>query len=172
MSLTKWQLKDNNVNSIQNDTSWPRIFLCPYLRREMYMFLCNYSFITSPFWRQKTMVCCIHTTPFPKCHVCMSERQSNMTAIYAHWIGWKLLARSLRPCSPKRIGEEADKGGKSPVKFWILGCQGAFATAGTPMCPQTQQLYGRVRACSELQQKRCFSHTHTHTHACTHTPFP
>lgn len=35
------------------------------------------------------------------------------------------------------------------------------------MCPQTQQLYERVAACSELQQKRVHAHTHANAH--THT---
>lgn len=39
------------------------------------------------FEDSRTMVCCILTTPFPKCHMCASECQSNMTAIYTHRIG-------------------------------------------------------------------------------------
>lgn len=37
------------------------------------------------------------------------------------------------------------------------------------MCPQTQQLYQRVAACSDLQQKRVHVHMHAHTHTHTHS---
>lgn len=75
--------------------------------------------------------------PLPGNHMCTSERQSNTTAIYTHWVRWKVLGLSLRPRSPKRMGKKTDKAGKRPVHFYILGCLGCFPMAGTQTCTQT-----------------------------------
>ncbi len=127
-------------------------------------FLCNYSFITSLVWRQENHhVLCSHwiSSPLPGPHMCASDRQSNMTAIYTHWVRWKVLGLSLRPRSPKRMGKKTDKAGKRPVNFYILGCLGCFPMAGTLTCTQTHSSYTDV--CERVQQK------HRHTHTVTNT---
>lgn len=158
-------LKADNVEPILCSISWYGIYAnsSAWSRRtliwrnvEHCWFLCNYSFITSLVWRQENHhVLCSHwvSSPLPGPHMWASDRQSNMTAIYTHWVRWKVLGLSLRPRSPKRMGKKTDKAGKRPVNFYILGCLGCFPMAGT------QQLYGCVCvwACAGLQQKR----THT-----------
>lgn len=117
-------------------------------------FLCNYSFITSLVGGQGSQSCTVFSrSVFPSSrasHMCTSDRQSNMTAIYTHWARWKVLAPSLRPRSPKRMRKKTDKaGGKRPVNSCILGCLGCFRMAA--MCaPVLQQI-------------------HTHTHALSNT---
>lgn len=125
-------------------------------------FLCNYSFITSLVWRQENhRVLCSHRifSPLPGPHMCTSDRQSNMTAIYTHWVRWKVLGLSLRPRSPKRMGKKTDKAGKRPVNFYILGCLGCFPTAGTLTCTQTNSSYTDV--CERVQSYSRNTDTHS-----------
>ena len=157
--------KANNVDPILNSVSRKGIYANVSVRTvrnlirgnvEQCRIMCNYSFITSSACRlQKTnRVRRSHriSSPLPGHHMCTSERQSYMTAIYSHWVRWKVLALSLRPRSPKRMGKETDKAGKRPVNFDILGCLGCFPMAGTRTC---MQLYRCVWAWN--------THTHTHT---------
>lgn len=125
-------------------------------------FLCNYSFITALVRRQENqhaLRSCWSSSPLPGHRMCTSDRQSNMTAIYTHWVRWKLLALSLRPRSPKRMGEEADKAGKRPVNFYILGCLGCFPVAGAPTCTHTHG--SCTDECERVQS--CSRDTDTHT---------
>lgn len=97
----------------------------------------------------------------PGHHMCASDRQSNMTAIYTHWVRWKVLGLSLRPRSPKRMGKETDKAGKRPVNFYILGCLGCFPTAGnTAVHADSQQPHERAQSCKQK---------HRHMRAATNT---
>ena len=118
-------------------------------------FWCNYSFICR---RRRHRVLCSHWISSPRAghHMCTSERQSNMAAIYTLWVRWKLLAPSLRPRSPKRMGKKTDKAGKRPVNFYILGCLGCFPMAGRNT---------GVHARSQQLQCVCGVTAHTHTHS-------
>lgn len=100
---------------------------------EDYRFMCSYSLIKSLMWRQQNhlVVCSYRISPrLWGHHMCPSDRQSNMTAIYTLWVRWKAPAPSLRPRSPKRIAKQTDKAGKGPVNFYILGCLGCSPLAG------------------------------------------
>lgn len=130
-------------------------------------FLCNYSFITALVRRQENQHALRSrwsSSPLPGHRMCTSDRQSNMTAIYTHWVRWKLLALSLRPRSPKRMGEETAKGGKKACKFLYSGLSRMLSCGRrTDVHAHSRRLYGWVRACAELQQRHGYTHAVTNT---------
>lgn len=100
---------------------------------------------------------CSHriSSPLPRHHLCTSVRQSNMAAIYTHWVRWKLRLLSLRPRSPKRMGKKTGKAGKRPINFYIpsrlmLSCGKRTSVRWN------LQLYG---VCERVPQKHTVTNT-------------
>ena len=174
------RFKANNVDPILNSISCSGIYANfpawnsekshPRKCRTLLVFLCNYSFITAPVWRQENHRVrrsrWISSPLFQGHRMCPSERQSNMTAIYTRWVRWKVLGLSLRPRSPKRMGKEDRQSRKKACKFLysglsrMLSCAGVHAAVQMCVC---------VCVCVCVCRVTAEAQTHTHTHTVTNT---
>lgn len=90
-------------------------------------------------WRENPRVLVESSPRLPRHHVCVSDRQSNMAAIYTHWVRWKLRWITQAPLVRENWKEDRQSRGKA-CKFLSSGLSGMLS------CADSQQQPGCVSA--------------------------